>query len=294
MYTSPLVALLTDYGTADAFTGILKGVLAQIAPGLPFADLTHEIPPGDIQRAAILLWQARPYFPTGTVFLCVIDPGVGTDRRGLVVESAGQFFVGPDNGIFTFVLQDLFHAWELSNPDLALPNPSLTFHGRDIFAPAAAHLALGSRAHQFGPPVKDPARLPLPRLEFLPPDAIQGEIMTIDRFGNLLTSLGKFERLPGGLIEFNPWLEGLAAVQMPPGMRSLFPFKAQNSTLEIPGGVRLSWASNFAEIPDEHCAVLLGSTGLLEIAANRRSATGLLDLRSGEAVTLRIQGEHHV
>jgi S-adenosylmethionine hydrolase len=293
MVTKPLIVLLTDYGAADAFAGILKGVMAGIYPDVSFTDLTHEIPPGDIQRAALLLWQASSYFPPGTIFLCVVDPGVGTTRRGIIVESGERIFVGPDNGIFTFVLQKGFQAWEISNPGLALPYPSNTFHGRDIFAPAAAYLALGRRALEFGPQVLDPLRLKAPRLEFSQPDTIQGEILSIDRFGNLLTSLGRFERLDGDRLKFVPWLEEQEDRSLLAGISGLLEFDAQDSAFEVLEGMVLLWAKTFADIPEDRCAVLLGSSGLLEIAANRRSAARLLDLRPGDPVTLRIRGEVH-
>jgi S-adenosylmethionine hydrolase len=190
--TSPLIAILTDFGTSDPFVGIMKGVIAQIAPGVPTIDLTHEIPPGDIRRAAVELWRSTPYFPNGTVFLCVVDPGVGTARRSVIVTGnlmqdrteKAYTFVGPDNGTFTF-LEHTLPAWELKSPSFALQGASSTFHGRDVYAPAAAYAALGHAGAEFGPPVKELVRLPLPRLKTSANGQLQGEILHADHFGNL-------------------------------------------------------------------------------------------------------------
>ena len=144
------IVILTDFGTSDPFTGIMKGVIAGIAPDRPIIDLTNEIPPGDIRRAAVMLWQASPYFPAGSVFLTVVDPGVGTSRRPIFLKTRDHVFIGPDNGVFTFILGESFQAWELQNPRLTLQNPGMTFHGRDIFAPAAGYAALGTPGPEFG------------------------------------------------------------------------------------------------------------------------------------------------
>lgn len=272
------IIILTDFGTADPFVGIMKGVIAQIAPQTPTIDLTHEILPGDIRRGAITLWQAADYFPTSSTFLVVIDPGVGTSRRAILVDNGQQRFIAPDNGVLSFVLGDQTKAWEITNPKLALPNPGTTFHGRDIFAPAAAHTALGVPAPEFGAAIPDLQFLPLPRLESSSPGVLQGQILHADRFGNLLTSLGKFRR-SADQIAFTPWV----------GMASSFSARLEAIQLELPNGKTLLWANTFAEIPTGECAVILGSSGLLEIVANRQSAANLLNLNSDEPVTLRFE-----
>lgn len=277
MKTSPLIVLLTDFGSSDAFAGILKGVITRISPAISMLDLTHEIPPGDVRRAAITLWQALPYFPKNTVFLCVVDPGVGTSRRALLVRSSGYSFVGPDNGLFSFVLADDHQARELRNPELALSNPSSTFHGRDIFAPAAAHLARGVPAEEFGPQATGLVRLTPPRLSSPSAGVLIGEVLHADRFGNLLTSLGRFDySADGEFLLFSPWLPGLSEAR----------FSPRGSWLRLPGEVDLAWASTFADIPPGSCAVALGSSGLLEIVANRRSASELLGINGGESIIL--------
>lgn len=276
----PLIALLTDFGISDPFVGILKGVITNIAPDIPLVDITHEIPPGDVRRAAITLFQASPYFPEGTVFLCIVDPGVGTSRSAIFLKSGKYKFVGPDNGIFTYILEDDFQVWELRNPEYALLDPGNTFHGRDIFAPAAAYATLGVPGPEFGPPTTDIARLPLLILESIDSGTIRGEILHSDRFGNLLTSVGCIRPLENGVFTIDPW---------PPlhGDRKInILFDPVNSLLRLPAGEALPWVRTYSEIQKEACAILIGSSGLLEIVANSDSAAKLLRLHGGDLVTL--------
>ena len=272
------IIILTDFGTTEAFVGIMKGVIAQIAPQTPVIDLTHEIPAGDIRRGAIELWRSVDFFPRGSTFLIVIDPGVGTSRRAVIVENGQHTFIAPDNGVLSFVCGNQPRAWEISNPRLALPNPGMTFHGRDIFAPAAAHASLGIPVSEFGAPIPDLQLLPFPRLTAPSPGILQGQTLHADRFGNLLTSLGSF-RWEGEVLQFQPWLGEAAPISA----------HAASLHLELPDGQHLKFARTFGEIPNEECAVILGSSGLLEIVANRQSAANLLNLKPDEPVTLRFE-----
>lgn len=281
-----MIAILTDFGTLDPFSGIMKGVISKIAPQVTIVDLCNEIPPGDIKRAAINLWQSVPYFPPQTVFLAVVDPGVGTLRKSILLKSGNHTFVGPDNGLFTFVIEEDARAWEIGNPAYTLAAPSSTFHGRDIFAPAAAHAALHVPGPEFGPPVPEPVRLDLPRLELDSPGELRGEILYADRFGNLLTSLGQFERAGDGWLVLRPWLSSFPDDA---GRR----FRPKELILEIEGGRRLGWINTFSEIPPGDCAFLVGSSGLVEIVSNRQSAAEQLNLASGNHVVLRTIGEPH-
>ena len=180
MRTKPLV-ILSDFGTEDPFVGIMKGVISVISPGTPIIDLTHEIPPGDIRRASIFLWQSFSYFPKGTIFLVVVDPGVGTQRKPLILETKDYTFIGPDNGVFTFIHDQDTQAWILENPDFFLPNLRMTFHGRDIFAPCAAYAARGIRGPEFGDRIMDIKKILSPRLDSKTPGRISGEIHHPDR-----------------------------------------------------------------------------------------------------------------
>jgi S-adenosylmethionine hydrolase len=282
-----LITILTDFGSEDPFTGIMKGVITSIAPDATIIDLTNEIPPGDILRGAIALWQARTYFPKGTVFLCVVDPGVGTRRRAIILESGDHIFVGPDNGLFTFVKGKNSQAWELSNPEYWLPSPASTFHGRDIFAPGAAYAALGFPGQEFGRPVPDPVLLPIPRLERQASGVLVGEILLADRFGNLLTSLGQFQKLTDGAFLLNSWLAELA------GPINEMRFAMEEYNLELKDGTILEWTDTFAQVPPESCAFLVGSSGLIEIVSNRQSAAEKLGLQIGDQITFRLRGELH-
>jgi len=280
----PLIVLMTDYGLADPFSGILKGVISRIAPEVVMIDLTHEIPHGDILRGAINLWQARPYFPRGTIFLCVVDPGVGTTRRGILVNSGGYSFIGPDNGLFTFIYEIDFQIRELYNPAYFLPITSATFHGRDIFAPVAAYVARGIPSEELGPLITNPTRIPLPRLDCPTMGVLQGECLFADRFGNMLTSLGKFQDNRESLV-FTPW------ISVRPPLAAANKYLVKNLYLHLQNGRRLSWVNTFAAIPEGDCAFLVGSSGLIEIVANQQSATNLLGLGAGETVILKSEGD---
>jgi S-adenosylmethionine hydrolase len=182
----PVITLLTDFGTRDSYVGEVRGALLTRAPGAVLADISHEIPLGDIRAAAYVLGRSWQAFPAGTVHLAVIDPGVGGARAALALRAEGHFFVGPDNGLFTPVLHGADQLAELPVP---LP-ASATFHGRDVFAPAAAAVATGSPVPSLGPPPgSPPVRLPIAR-PWRQGDALLGEVVYADRFGTLVTNLG--------------------------------------------------------------------------------------------------------
>ena len=270
------IAILTDFGTQDPYVGIMKGVMAGINANARIVDLNNQIPPGDIRRAAFTLWQARDYFPQGTIFLTVVDPGVGTHRRPIIIKADGYMYVGPDNGVFSFILGGDWQAWEIANPDLMLPNPGNTFHGRDIFAPGAAHAARNISGAEFGNAVLDLVLLPVPKLETLSPGVIHAEILHADHFGNLLTSLGKLAPLENGVWQFRPWVGDAQAHIM----------QSSNTVIKLSDGKRLPWVTTFGEIPADECAALVGSSGMIEIVANRQSAAEMLELSGGESITM--------
>jgi len=189
-----VITLLTDFGTKDGFVGTMKGVIWQICPAAQIADISHEISPQNVREGAIALWRAAPYFPQGTVHIAVVDPGVGTARRGLAARLGTQYVVGPDNGLFTPMIEDARSAGletrfvALENPRYWLQNVSHTFHGRDVFAPVGAHLATGVALEELGPVFSDPVLLPLSR----PVKTANGfiaHISVVDNFGNLTTDL---------------------------------------------------------------------------------------------------------
>jgi S-adenosylmethionine hydrolase len=184
-----IITLATDFGTRDTYVAEMKGVILGIAPSVRLVDVTHDVEPQQVAEAALAVDGAAAFFPRGTIHLAVVDPGVGTPRRGLVIVAGEQCFVGPDNGLFTpTLLRGGWTAFELAAPEYRRPAVSRTFHGRDVFAPAAAHLALGVEPERFGCPVRDPVCLPWPAARRTPA-GVAGEVIHVDRFGNLITSI---------------------------------------------------------------------------------------------------------
>jgi S-adenosylmethionine hydrolase len=257
----PIITLTTDFGLRDPFVAVMKGVILGICPGARLVDLTHEVDPQDVLGGALAVEAALPYFPPGTIHLAVVDPGVGTRRRGLAVRSGDAYLAGPDNGLFTFAFRSAgWVAVALEAADYRLAPVSHTFHGRDVFAPAAAHLAAGVPLERLGPPVNDPVRLRWP--ECRPDgDGLAGEVITSDRFGNLVTSITAAAlRRVGRDVR----------ISVPEACREV-------------GGV----VSAYADGPEGEPAAIVGSTGRLEIFVRNGSARGVLGAERGTAVRVR-------
>jgi S-adenosyl-L-methionine hydrolase (adenosine-forming) len=193
-----IITLLTDFGTEDYFVAAMKGVILTRSPNSVLVDITHAIPPQDVRAAAFTLSAAYPNFPAGSIHLAVVDPGVGSDRRPVLIEAGAHLFVGPDNGLFSFVLDQVPEARirHLTSAAYFLPNPSSTFHGRDVFAPVAAALAEGVPPEKLGPTIQDPIRFQSSQCESTPDGALSGRIMHIDHFGNCVTNLPSDRLLP--------------------------------------------------------------------------------------------------
>jgi S-adenosylmethionine hydrolase len=253
--TAAVITLTSDFGLRDPWVGTMKGVILGLLGEAQLVDLSHEVAPHDVLEGALVLEAAVPFFPAGTVHLAVVDPGVGGTRRPLAVEADDQWFVGPDNGLFTpFLLAPGWRAWELRSASYRRPDPSPTFHGRDVFAPAAAHLARGVAPARFGPAVSDPVRLPWPAAR-IGPGGMEGEVVHVDRFGNLVTSIRPEPSVAGGLVEI--------------------------------GGREAGLVGAYAEIPPGDLAGLIGSSGRLEVAAREGSAAARLGIGRGAPVRLR-------
>jgi S-adenosyl-L-methionine hydrolase (adenosine-forming) len=186
-----IITLLTDFGSQDYFVGAMKGVILSIAPHAQIVDITHEVPPQDIHAAAFNLLAAYASFPAGTIHVAVVDPGVGSQRRPLVIECAGQFFVGPDNGIFSWICEReaKSRGIHLQNESFFHHPVSATFHGRDVFAPVAAALSRGVAAKDLGEPMSDYVALQSLALEWRADGQAEARIIHIDRFGNCVTNL---------------------------------------------------------------------------------------------------------
>lgn len=252
------ISFLTDYGTADGFVAACHGVIARIAPGARVLDITHEVPPGDIRHGAVLLAQTLPYLPPG-VTVAVVDPGVGTARRGVLLRTADHLLVGPDNGLLTWAadaLGGVLSAHELTARELMLPRVSATFHGRDVFAPVAAHLATGTSARRVGAPL-DPdglVRLPDP-VAYVVDGTAHGEVLAVDRFGNVQTSLAPAE---------------LAAIGAAPG--------GSVTVRTADGEWHAVFGRTFADVPLGEPVAVVDSADRLAIAVNGGSAAALTRL----------------
>ncbi|MFL6139835.1 MAG: S-adenosyl-l-methionine hydroxide adenosyltransferase family protein [Frankiaceae bacterium] len=269
----PCVSFLTDYGTADGYPAACHGVIARLVPSVRVIDVTHEVPPHDVRRGAAVLAQVVPYLPPA-VHLAVVDPGVGTARRGVAVVTERGVLVGPDNGLLgpaADALGGATAAHELTDPRYRLPHVSSTFHGRDVFAPAAAHLAAGLDPAALGPPVPtaDLVRLPMPIARLLPvppgePAAAEAEVVSVDRFGNVALAAGR---------------DLLAAAGLVPG-----------TTVELgtaAGAHRLPYGSAFGSVAEGAPLLLVDSGGAAAVAVNRGSAASTLSLTVGDVVRLR-------
>jgi S-adenosylmethionine hydrolase len=258
-----VVALLSDFGTRDHYAGVMKGVILSICPDITLVDVTHDLPAHDVRTAALELAASYRYFPAGTIFLVVVDPGVGTARRGLAAEAADWKFVAPDNGVLSAVFQELTpkKVVELTERRYARPTVSRTFEGRDRFAPAAAWLAKGVQLAALGRPISDYCLLDLPRPTF-DGDVLRGRVVRIDRFGNVVTNLDRrsCEKLSG---------PG-SAVQFTVGGRSIG---------------RL--VSTYADIGPGEIGALFGSTDHLEFAEPSASAAERLGVKVGDPVEAR-------
>ena len=262
------IVFLTDFGASDWYVAAMKGVARGIAPAAGLIDLTHDVAPGDVAQADFVLAQAAPYFPEGTVFCVVVDPSVGTSRRALACGDGKRFYVAPDNGVLSSVARLAGGQWrchEAANPAWRLPNPSPTFHGRDVFAPVAAWLTREPDLARCGPEAPDPVTLPEPSPERTGPRNWRGRVLYIDRFGNALTSLRRdrppFDSLAGG---------------------------AEDVVIELAGARIIGIKATFADAPRGEALVYWGSSGYLEIGVNRGDAAARYGLRAGDTVEVSL------
>lgn len=263
----PLLTLTTDFGLKDGTVGILKGVIWSICPQARIADISHLVRPQNILEAAFVLARAAPYFPPDTVHVFVVDPGVGTARRPLAARIGQAYYVGPDNGALTFLLERAEREGQactfvhLTRPEYWLPQVSRVFHGRDIFAPCAAHLARGVPLHELGEPLSDPLRLPLPQAERTA-RGWRGQVIYVDHFGNLIVNVSA---------------EQIASI--PP---TRFCLRVKQN--EIRNLVR-----TFGERPAGDLVALPGSSGYLVVAQVNGSAAEALGVEVGEAVEVSLE-----
>jgi S-adenosylmethionine hydrolase len=258
----PLITLLTDFGAADYFVGAMKGVILSINPNARVVDITHEIPPQDIAAGAFNLLAAYKSFPAQTIHVAVVDPGVGSARRPILVTAGNQFFVGPDNGIFSYIIgrEPDARVFHLTNERYFQPVVSATFHGRDLFAPVAAALSTGVKVESLGVETDDYARLEPLTPEKLKNGNVRARIIHIDRFGNCITNLTPEELMPETI--------------------------AKGARLNVNGKTIKTFRRFFAEQgrSKERLFAVWGSSGFLEIAAMNQSAAKMLKARRGQTV----------
>ena len=256
-----VITLLTDFGTADYFVGAVKGAILSVNPQAVIVDLTHEIPPQDIAAGAFTLLAAYKTFPAGTVHVAVVDPGVGSTRRPVIVSANDQFFVGPDNGLFTYIYdrEPSHRVFHVSAEKYFRPDPSSTFHGRDIFAPVAAALSNGVKPRKFGPKITDAVRLSIPlEPEKLKNGNIRARIIHIDRFGNCVTNITRDLMTP-------------------------------NSSLLVNRKTIREFRNFYGEASSDSPFAIWGSAGFLEISVNAGSAAKTLSVNTGETILLTPQ-----
>lgn len=255
-----IITLTTDFGLTDWFVGAMKGVILRFAPNAQVIDITHGIPAGDIRSGAFALAASYRAFPSGTIHVGVVDPGVGSDRAGVVIETEKGFFIGPDNGLFSFVLRGerLKSIHRLDNPQYRLSEISRTFHGRDVFAPAAAHVSRGVPVQQFGERLHELVKIDWPELKSTG-TGLRGEVVYVDQFGNAITNL--------------------------PGSGVL----ASGATKLKIGAVTVPVKQCYADVPRNKPVAVIGSTGLLEIGVNGGSAAKKFKLKTGSRITLPVR-----
>ncbi len=269
----PIITLLTDFGLEDPFVGVMKGVILGINPEAQIVDLCHLVRPQDVFEAAFILGISFEHFPPRTIHVAVVDPGVGTERKIVAVEAHGAFFIAPDNGILSFVLREIageeegfcpkprereikppFRAVRISNPRFWRHPVSRTFHGRDIFAPTAAHLSLGVPLEAFGEELGTLNLFPIPKPRYEPDGSIFGHVVHIDRFGNLITDV------PGDAV-------------------------SEKAVIQIGGHMIRGVCRSYAE--GEGLLALVGSHNFLEIALKDGSAALALNARRGQEVRIK-------
>lgn len=259
--THSIITLTSDFGYDDPYVGIMKGVILQICPGCQLVDLVHGVPQGDIVRASLAVQAAIEYFPAGTVHLAVVDPGVGSARLPIAVHARGMYFVGPDNGLFWFLADDdpPPRVVSIKQGPFTLPRTSPTFHGRDIFAPIAAHLAAGTRIEQLGTPERRMVTLDLPKAQRLSSARVEGTIIYVDHFGNCISNVAPEEL--GLDLSRGRWM-------------------ARSSVADFP------LRRYYSEVEEGSPVAVVGSSGRIELSIRDGSAATQLKLKLGASFVL--------
>jgi hypothetical protein len=253
------ITLTTDFGPGDGYVGAVKGVILSLAPNVTLVDISHDVPRQNVRHGMRVLARSVPYFPKATIHVAVVDPGVGSARRGIVLQTELAVFVGPDNGLFTPFLHERIACVALTNPATHRHPVSATFHGRDIFAPVAAYLARGTPLEELGPPVDDPISLPEPKPQHLPNGRLRAEVVNVDSFGNLITNVSAVE-----------WR-----------------LMDQDGIRVVAGGLSIAVRRTYADVAPGAVLALVGSDGYLEIAVREGNAATHLGLGVGSVVEVQ-------
>ena len=267
MRTIPIITLLSDFGLKDAYVAEMKAVILSVNPHVCTVDISHEVEKFNIRMGAFILAAATPYFPKGTLHIAVVDPGVGTKRRPIIIQTKRSLYIGPDNGLLLLSArkEGISHVYHATNPKYRHPKISTTFHGRDIFAPAAAHLSLRRPPSQFGPEIHDYV-IPQFAEPYTKEDELTGEVIHIDSFGNVVTNISSkaLEKLETGI-------DKLLHVQI--------------------GGktVAMRFCSTYGEVPASTLLAIVGSHDFLEISVNHGNAAKTLNSEPGDVVSIHFR-----
>lgn len=274
------IALLTDFGLSDTYVGVMKAVMHSVNPDARFIDLTHGIDPQNVRQAAFALLNSYRYLPPGTVVLVVVDPGVGSTRRPIIVKAGDYTFVAPDNGVLSYALTELgdYEAVEIGVSEYARAEISNTFHGRDVFAPAAAKISTGATLSDLGTPLDRVMMMPLPQLAVSAPQ-VTGEVVHIDRFGNLVTSIGHLRWATPERLTLTPAFGG---------DKSNVLVSAENASLTVADQKIVGVKHTYSEAERGSLLMLVGSSAYIEISVNQGSAAKRLDAHVGDRVEMKI------
>jgi len=258
-----MITLTSDFGLKDPYVAEMKGVILTIHPKATVVDITHEVKKFDVRMAAFILAAAVPYFPDGTVHVAVVDPEVGSRRRAILIETKKSVFAGPDNGVLIFAAQNqgIEHIYQLTNANFMLPKISWTFHGRDIFAPAAAHLERGVQPAEFGPEIKEAVNPAFAKIKLIGSSVI-GEVMHIDSFGNIITNITETDLAQNDAKTVQTELTGIS--------------------------LKLALGKTYAEAKPKEPIALVGSQGFLEIALNQGNAAEKLHAKAGDKIVFTV------
>jgi S-adenosylmethionine hydrolase len=276
---SGVIALLTDFGDSDIYVGVMKGVMKTIHPRAEFVDISHNIQPQNVRQAAYALLSAYRFFPAGTIFLVVVDPGVGSTRKPIAAQAGGHTFIAPDNGVLSYTLSEFNEGRvvELSNAVYQLFPPSHTFHGRDIFAPAAAHMAAGVPLERLGPLVDRIFKLPMPQMK-IEGNRISGQVIHIDHFGNAISNIGRLEWVTSTQLKLEPPMSTSATSVL---------LNTKQMMVRVKGHPIKDILPAYGLAPRGSAIALVDSNGNLEVAVNQGSAAVQLQIRIDDRVEIQ-------